>query len=319
MSTDTYEKLPVSAASSAKLPPSSQKWTASEQRIAEDWFQDLLLRSQGGVVSETVTLSPVMANVLLSYNPENRNVRENTLYRYVSDLQNHRWQFNGEPIILSKEGLLNDGQHRCRAIVVSGVPMTTVITVGVSRDSRTTVDAGAARTAGDHLGMLGTTAATTSAAIARLVIAWENAEFKTLGASSRITNMETIDRALSDELIQAVAPWIDSNHKRFTGLMLPSLVGFCFYAISKTYPARAKIFMETFRDGTMLSPGDPILVLRERLRADDSLKRRDRIEAFFRAWNAWIRNETLAKILVMGNLPELKIPHQATIKADRES
>src|SRR6185369_3431611 len=71
------------------------------------------------------------------------------------EIKGGRWTLNGEPIIVSDTGELNDGQHRCRAVIDANTPIDVVLIVGIKRDTRITLDQGKVRTAGDFLSMEG--------------------------------------------------------------------------------------------------------------------------------------------------------------------
>lgn len=108
-----------------------------------------------GAFSEEMTITPVVAELLLKNNPDNRVISKRIVERYVADMKAGRWVMNGEPIIIAETGELNDGQHRCAAVVESGVPIKAFVTFGVERSTRTTLDQGAKRTIGHILAMGG--------------------------------------------------------------------------------------------------------------------------------------------------------------------
>ena len=117
------------------------------------WFYGVVERAQACVLTERVMVGPDLAAELLRNNPDNRFVRNGNYSKLVDDLRAGRWTFNGESILISKEGLLNDGQHRCLAVVETNVPIDAMMTFGLERASRVTVDQGGAKSAGDFLAM----------------------------------------------------------------------------------------------------------------------------------------------------------------------
>lgn len=128
-------------------------------RRQPDSLEFWLRRASNEVFTVTTTVTPDLAERLLSRNADNRTVREGGASRsvdaYARAMLRGEWQLNGESIIVARDGLLNDGQHRLRAVIKSGVGVPMQITFGVDRESRHTVDQGAARSPGDILTMSG--------------------------------------------------------------------------------------------------------------------------------------------------------------------
>ena len=87
----------------------------------------------GKYKQEVRTLSPTLAGKLLERLPEHsRSIKRTNVDRLAKDIENGKWLFTGEPIIISDKGELLDGAHRCHAVVqakksikvavVSGIP-----------------------------------------------------------------------------------------------------------------------------------------------------------------------------------------------------
>lgn len=98
-------------------------------------------------------VSPAMAQELLSRNDDNRSLRVKMVEEYSASMVRGEWAINGQNIIISDDGRLNDGQHRLHAIITAGVSVPIGLHFGVSRASVATVDVGGKRTLGDHLAM----------------------------------------------------------------------------------------------------------------------------------------------------------------------
>jgi hypothetical protein len=268
------------------------------------WFNALLRAAQQGIVSERFVITPERAAVLLSRNEQNRNIRPTKSAQYEADMRAGRFRFNGEAIIVSREGLLNDGQHRLHACIAAGVGFETMLVVGVERDSRYTIDTGTAKGAGDHLAFQGVANSNTAAAIARSVIAWERDG--NLGRRAQISTMEQIDRVKEDALIREIATWTDNSRHRLKNMAKGSVVGLVFYILSSKRPLDAKTFMEAFRTGANLSASSAIYQLRDKLMMSDDLSEMDKIELFVRAWNRWlVGDESKQKMLRKGVIPTI--------------
>ena len=105
-------------------------------------------------VVETV-VTPEMAQMLLDRNWENRLIRKSVVNSYAQAMLRGEWSLNGEYIIISSNGVLNDGQHRLLAVIENGLPVVMGLQFGVERNSRTTLNTGFKRTLADHLTMRG--------------------------------------------------------------------------------------------------------------------------------------------------------------------
>lgn len=123
-------------------------------RNAEEWFEN---RVQSGISSPTSgfeIITPEKAQVLLLSNSGNRKVRASNIALVMRDIASGRWEKNGETLIVSVDGRLNDGQHRNFAILLTQTAIETAMAFGLTRESIATVDIGVKRTGGDRLGFL---------------------------------------------------------------------------------------------------------------------------------------------------------------------
>ena len=108
------------------------------------------LSREKGITFAVEHITPKIAAYYMTKNsPTQRRIRSATIAKYVQDLKNGLWQLNGEPIVFSKSGVLLNGQHRLRSIIMSGVPADIVVIRGVSDDT-TVFDVPARRTSADR-------------------------------------------------------------------------------------------------------------------------------------------------------------------------
>jgi ribosomal protein S9 len=281
--------------------------TASPDNKAAQWLDTIVQDAQGGVISQVVDLTPELARALLAKNPENRTISEKTVENYTRDIKHGAWQFNGEPIIVAKDGMMNDGQHRCMAVVISGKPIKVCLIVGVERSTRTTLDQGRIRTMGDYLSMDGHAYSNSLAVTARMVWQWQRYSLVSGSGKYRPTKSEVLD-------IVATTPKIErSIHavSRYSIAAVGSLgmMAFCHFAFSVAAPAsEAEAFLAALSSGENLASNSPILYARNRLLAEKArLKVGERAELIFKAWNAWRRGEPVKSIAIVGDeLPLLE-------------
>src|SRR5690348_15979222 len=79
---------------------------------------DLVLSMDGTI---RLLVTPAVAEVLLSMNIGNRPLIKGWVDDLTERIRRGAWKLTGEPIIVAREGILNDGQHRLHAVVESGI------------------------------------------------------------------------------------------------------------------------------------------------------------------------------------------------------
>ena len=91
------------------------KASNAEVKQLDLWFG----QAKTDVFSVTTLVTPKMAEALLSRNGGNRPViwtgPVRSVSAYAAAMSRGEWVLNGEPIIISSTGELNDGQHRLHA------------------------------------------------------------------------------------------------------------------------------------------------------------------------------------------------------------
>lgn len=290
----------------APTAPAQKFHTVSDTRRAAMWLDEM--GAKPGVHTVTTDLTPDIAAVLLERNPANRTIKAQKVQDFAKDMKQGSWKFNGEPIIIARDGLLNDGQHRAAAVLETRIPVEALFVFGVARDTRDTLDQGTVRTAGDYLSMKGHTNTNNLAAAAKALWQWRNYGF-IAGGGSRYspTRSEILDVVEKNPGIERSFRFVDRKNTRQMGS--PSILAFCHFAIkSIAGDLPANFFMDALIDGTELKAGDPILAVRNRLILDrKSLRTPERAELLFRAWNAHRIGQTRVLFRVSGGeLPLLE-------------
>jgi len=115
-------------------------------------------------------ITPEYAKKLLLKNKVNRPVNKSNVAFLVSEILKGNFMYNGEPIIISKCGMLIDGQHRLNACVEAGVPIQANIVDDVDINSMTTIDTGRNRTAADVFSIKNIPDATFAAAFCNVTL-----------------------------------------------------------------------------------------------------------------------------------------------------
>lgn len=300
---DTTEAVTV------ELPKVSKARTEERRRI-EEWLKERYNASDP--VAEIAMLTPVMAEVLLANNHNNRPLSRRNSLDLEADIANNRFVFNGESIVVSNTGKLLDGQHRCEQVIKTGRSIKTVLVFGVRESARFTIDTGKSKTAADFLGMKGRPYNKALAACAGYHIMWSaHGRIETSGGkntSIRPTKKQIVD--IVDELpgigesVEFTAPCIKTTRAH-------AILAFCHYVIwKKASREAADHFIGRIIDGVSLRAGSPILYVRNKLiNAGRGALAGERVELIFRAWNLYRNNMSVnnkSGIKLNGKIPKVE-------------
>ncbi len=261
-----------------------QKVKTQPQAGSVPWLNQCVKLSQGGIFSEVTILTPGLAEVLLARNVSNRGLRKAKLEQFSRDMAAGHWTLNGEALIVANDGSLNDGQHRCHAVIDANTPVPMLITFGLEPESRLTVDQGAMRSAGDFLAMQEVPNASLQAAIARMLIAYGRSRGKDLNTAHQVTSFEVREKVTNDLAIAEAATFGHTNGRYSKPFVSGSLIGFAYYLFAEIDEDDAVEFLEKVCRGEDLKVRDPAHTLRERLRDSDKSRNR-KLAAIFKAWN----------------------------------
>lgn len=268
------------------------------------WFYRCVDKSQDAVFTEMASLTPSLATELLKQNDGNRHLKPTKTLQYAADMASGRWAFNGEPIIISKDGKLNDGQHRASAVVESGITVPALFVFGVDRETRTTVDQGAARTAGDYLNMEGIAYANNAAVAAKFILAYERADGRGIMHRQHITNAEVIERVRNDEKLREAASYAHRHIKSYRHLVSHSVVATCWYILSQIHPEDAARYMDQVTFGESIRRGDPAFAVRQAF-LTEKRERAAAMEIIFQGWNKFRAKQPLMIVRSRGAFPVL--------------
>lgn len=262
-----------------------------------DWFHQSVLRGRKEVFSEVIDLTPEIAKLLLHGNADNRRVYPNTLATYIADMKAGRWDINGESLKISTDGMMNDGQHRCWAVIESGVTIRVLITFGLARDSRVTLDQGKSRSTADYLSMeAGVKYATHVTAAARVLLYHRLGFSHDSGAAKGVTRLAIRAEYWSNQRA------LDSAAYFCLGKQNVKIIGGGSIAIAALVLARkespnADDFMSKFIKGNDLPDGDPILAVRTRLANTPRLSQVTKLAMIMRAFDAWLEGRSLTRVM----------------------
>ena len=143
---------PLTSCNSAAIAYGSLEFRQKERAMQPNTFASFdELKAALGLEEylAAVHLSPELATDILAHDPVNRKVRNGNLAKIKREIEGGYWDpRKSTPLRFLPTLRLADGQHRCRAVLETGI--TIVIAVCIVPDT-VGVDEGAARTLVDHL------------------------------------------------------------------------------------------------------------------------------------------------------------------------
>ena len=134
-----------------------------------------------------IKLTPELAREWLDTMPEyQRGVSKRVVAEYAKDMTEGRWvEGTGDAIRFNKQGQMIDGQHRCLAVIESGVSIIVTIVDGLDDEVYLVLDKGRKRTAADTIGGKNANA---RAAIAKVLIILGNGDPLASAIGGQVSN-----------------------------------------------------------------------------------------------------------------------------------
>lgn len=247
-----------------------------------------------GVQVRHVMLTPELAAELLARNLSNRHLSEPRAAGYARQMAMATWSFVGDPIHVSHEGVLLNGQHRARAAVISGVPIPVTLITGLTAEDQARMDVGKNRIASHIIAMKGAANSMVIASSARMLMAWGYPYCTRISTSQQPTQPEVAEFFNDHRDLETSAAL---GHQAYMAgrFAKPSVTAAFHYATKQVCPYRADEFLFRLRTGEGLRERNPLLVLRNKLILQASGQtRRGRVEQneqlflMVQTWNKWL-------------------------------
>lgn len=254
------------------------------------------------VTTRMENVTPEQASQWLERNTHNRKLRTHQVAAMVRDIQEGRWQWNGDSIKFADDGTLLDGQHRLHAIVESGQPVLTLVVSGLAKTTQATMDTGTKRSGADVLKLNGEKNYTVLAAALRSAILWD-AGIRNMGGGNRVTtNGDLVDYL---EAHPEMRDYVEAYNTLRRGLRLPASVGVTAIKLFTEIDAEdAKYFFERLASGEGLYRGEPIFEARRLLKEDEATTSNTRagrtstwkMAILIKSWNKFRNGETVKQL-----------------------
>lgn len=257
------------------------------------------------IKTDVVTITPTIAEKLLSRNTHNRNVSRTNYNKVREAMVAGEWELNGEAIKVATNGRILDGQHRLLVSAENNLTFTTLIVYGLPSEIQDTMDTGKARSIGDVLRLNGINAANETAGIATALVRLEKYGIRaalhgTSGGGREgysVTSRQVLDRCIAEPSITELISIVRNVRKLGTGAVVP---GMLYYIFSGIDVDDTEYFFEKLASGEGLESGSPILALRNALismAGERGAKNRHYLAAIFiKAWNKYRVGEPIFQL-----------------------
>jgi hypothetical protein len=248
-----------------------------------------------------VTLTPEAAQAVLDgHNCSNRPLSEGNAREIARAITAGRWVMTGEPLIFDAEGQGHSMQHRCRAVVLSGVPVRTLAVWGVSPDVFRWVDSGKSKSVGDRLATRGVPNYTITASCCGILSYFLVSGRFTRSLPWRL-HVETVEEMLADWPSIAASVQLASESRGGAGVFRgPSPMAALHWAFSKADAALADGLFRGILDHSLPAAArwDGARLLAKRINDQNAEKLSPDATMLLtvRAWNAVYSAEPLKQL-----------------------
>jgi hypothetical protein len=277
-----------------------------------DELKRCLRRGRRETFAEVLTLTPSCAAFAMRANPDNRKQKRARINAIKDKVENRGFKLNGETVIFSKCGYLNDGQNRLQAVLESGVPIRSFVAFGLDRETRDSIDSEqTARSASDILHMSGIGNSEAVSAVASVLCAIERRGSYVPGKGNDKNDVAKYGKDHGDEIVRALGLVSKKDAK---GLLNQATMCAMFILFSRKDSEDAHEFIEKLLTGVGLEATSPILVLRNRVLALRREKGKDfgrkeyndMMQLMIRAWNHWRAGTTCKQLRVENDWPDIE-------------
>lgn len=207
-------------------------------------------------------IGPTEAKEYLDRNMNNRPLKEGVVSKYVEDIQEGRFDFNGESIIFSNTGRLLDGQHRLEAVVRTGVELIFVVARGIPDKAFDTIDLGKNRSVGDIMNILGNKGGAEIGATARIAMAFESGSLNIRGSGRKpVTQKQVVNYIYANPYLSEIVDQV--KHARGQLTVSPLAAVLFLGNKNRQFNSKVAAFLEAVNTGENLTRGNPVYTLRE--------------------------------------------------------
>lgn len=246
--------------------------------------------------TRTLMFDRSLAEAVLELNTGNRRINRRKVDQLVRQMKSGEFENTGEPVIISADGIINDGQHRLLAVVEAEAVLDMDVRFGIPRKVFSKTDTGTSRSSADVLTIKGVKAGSQISSAVRLLVLYGR------GLPESIRDFVT-----NDEVARAFDEWPDieevvskvNAHAFPKAVKSTPLYAVTFLASRTPQKGKLEKWLDAVATGLDVGRESPAYQLRERLvRGIDAPigTREGQLERFalmIKSWNLWARGETV--------------------------
>lgn len=265
-----------------------------------EWVEpgDLTELVHGFYGTRTLMFDRALAEAVLELNTGNRRVNRRKVEQLVRQMQSGQFENTGEPVIISAEGIINNGQHRLLAVAEADAVLDMDVRFGIPRKAFSKTDTGTSRSIGDVLTIKGVKAGAQVSSAVRLLLLYRR------GLPEAVREFVS-----NDEVSQAFDGWRDieevvasvNAHAFPKPVRSTPLYATAFLASRTAAKGKLEGWLDAVATGLDVARDSPAYQLRERLmRGVDAPvgTREGQLERFalmIKSWNLFAKGESVAR------------------------
>lgn len=247
------------------------------------------------MIYEVTEITPELAELYLSKNTKNRQVKLSHVNNLASQMSLGIWVQNGESIKFDDYGNLIDGQHRLNACIKSGVNFKSLVIRGLPSESFKTIDTGSKRTAQDLLSVDNIKNSCAVSAIIKFVISYNKTK-----ALSAVSNVPVSNQEILDEYNKSKDDYdfLSAYAVKVNRILNTQFFGMAKIMFDAGHREWFEPAMEKIKTGQNLNYGDPCLAMREWAIGSTANNRSYKNIAYIKFINALVHKKELKVIRV---------------------
>lgn len=271
-------------------------------------YPNYLTMIQNGRVIKiwSIPVTPELAVCLLSKNKENRPLNKTNLLFLKNQALSGRWREISDPIQITSDDLLSNGQHRLTLIKDLKITLSLRIETNVDPTIFPVIDTGKKRDGVDVLSIKHVENASVTATTIRFIKFVENGFSGHLKVSNQ-DMVEFIDK--NPTLVDSVKFGV-SYYKKGNRVITAPLLATMHYLLKNNYRYKGEEFLIKLALGNNIEPNCPSGSLRNRfisIKTDKHVTMRGELLLQFMvvAWNKYISGEKIKAIKLPNEIPAL--------------
>jgi hypothetical protein len=250
---------------------------------------------------QQVIITPEDASHLMEKNTANRLLSPRRVNSLAQSISRGEWVFDGNPIRLTSDGMLLDGQHRLAAIMKAGEPVSMLMLRGLEPESQLAIDSGRPRTFSDYLRMRGVPQVHSVAAATRLLANIDSGNYATTSWREYFTSNSALWTYFTDHREEITDGVSVARVVRVHIAMIPSVLSVLAVLLMRRDGEDAAEFFNQFSKKSNLSQPVRLLLrtLENRENKADTGAREQRVQLALglKAWRMFRAGEETGQLL----------------------